>query len=93
MAVDTVKAGTAKRVLVSVADRRLGTPGLDQDFADGAAAFIIGDKDVAAELIGSYTVSNELLSTINTIAKTVRVWRKLACGSRVAARPVVAVAR
>ncbi len=61
MAADTVKAGTAKRVLVSVSDRRLGTPGLDQDFADGAAAFVIGDKDVAAELIGSYTVSNELL--------------------------------
>ena len=43
MAADTVKAGSAKRVLVTASDRRLGTAGLDQDFGDGAAAFIIGD--------------------------------------------------
>ncbi|OGO36843.1 MAG: hypothetical protein A2147_10185, partial [Chloroflexi bacterium RBG_16_57_8] len=61
MAADTVKAGSAKRVLVAVSDRRLGTPGLDADFADGAAAFTIGDSDVAATLLDSYTVSNELL--------------------------------
>src|SRR3989304_4432272 len=59
MAAGTVKAGAAKRVLVAVSDRRLGTPGLDADFADGAAAFTIGDSDVAAPLLGSYTVSKE----------------------------------
>ncbi len=61
MAVDTVKAGSAKKLLVTASDRRLGIPGVDSEFADGAAAFIIGDTDVVAELIDSYTVSNELL--------------------------------
>ena len=61
LAADSVKAGSAKKVLLAVSDRRLGTSGLDADFADGAAAFIIGDTDVAASLIDSYTVSNELL--------------------------------
>jgi hydroxymethylglutaryl-CoA synthase len=61
MAADTVKAGSAKRVLVTASDRRLGTAGLDQDFGDGAAAFIIGDSDVAATLVDSFSISNELL--------------------------------
>ncbi|MFH0810989.1 MAG: 3-oxoacyl-[acyl-carrier-protein] synthase III C-terminal domain-containing protein [Pseudomonadota bacterium] len=61
MAADTVKAGSAKRVLVTASDRRLGVGGLDQDFGDGAAAFIIGDTDVAATLLDSYSISNELL--------------------------------
>jgi hydroxymethylglutaryl-CoA synthase len=61
MAADTVKAGSAKRVLVTTSDRRLGTTGLDQDFADGAAAFVIGDSDVAATLVDSFSISNELL--------------------------------
>jgi hydroxymethylglutaryl-CoA synthase len=60
MATDAVKAGSAKKVLVSVSDRRLGVPGTDGEFSDGAAAFIFGDTDVAAELVASYTVSNEL---------------------------------
>jgi 3-hydroxy-3-methylglutaryl CoA synthase len=61
MAADTVKAGSAKRVLVTASDRRLGVGGMDQDFGDGAAAFIIGDTNVAATLVDSYSVSNELL--------------------------------
>ena len=70
IAADAVKAGSAKHALVTASDRRLGTPGLDTDFADGAAAFIIGDADVAATLLDSYSISNELLD----------VWR--ADGSR-----------
>ena len=75
MAVDTVKAGTAKRVLVSVSDRRLGAGGLAQDFGDGAAAFIIGDKDVAATLVDSYSISNELLDVWRAEGvKRTRTW-------------------
>jgi hydroxymethylglutaryl-CoA synthase len=75
MAVDTVKAGSTKRLLVSVSDRRLGVPGTDGEFADGAAAFVIGDTDVAAELIDSYTISNELLDVWRAEgAKRTRTW-------------------
>jgi hydroxymethylglutaryl-CoA synthase len=75
MATDTVKAGSAKKVLVTISDRRLGVPGTDGEFADGAAAFIIGDTDVAAEIIGSYSVSNELLDVWRAdCARRTRTW-------------------
>ncbi len=75
MAVDTVKAGSAKKVLVTASDRRLGTPGTDGEFADGAAAFVIGDTDVAATLVDSYSMSNELLDVWRAEgAKRTRSW-------------------
>ncbi len=75
MAADTVKAGSAKRVLVTASDRRLGSAGLDQDFGDGAAAFIIGDSDVAATLVDSYSISNELLDVWRAEgARRTRTW-------------------
>jgi len=75
MAIDTVKAGSAKKLLVTASDRRLGVPGTDSEFADGAAAFIIGDTDVAAELIDSYSISNELLDVWRAEgAKRTRTW-------------------
>lgn len=63
MAADTVKAGSAGKILVTASDCRLGTPRSDLDviFGDGAAAFIIGDENVIATLEASYSVSNELL--------------------------------
>jgi len=75
MAVDTVKAGSAKKVLVTASDRRLGVPGTDGEFADGAAAFVIGDTNVAATLIDSYSMSNELLDVWRAEgAKRTRTW-------------------
>ena len=56
MAADTVRAGSAKNVLVTASDLRMGG-----DFADGAAAFVIGDKDVIATIEASYSLNNELL--------------------------------
>ncbi len=56
MAADAVKAGSAKNILVTASDLRMGG-----DFADGAAAFIVGDNDVIAEIEGGYSLSNELL--------------------------------
>jgi len=70
MATDAVKAGSAKNVLVTVSDLRMGG-----DFADGAAAFIVGDKDVIAEIEGGYSLSNELLDVWRAAgAKNVRSW-------------------
>ncbi|NLE07938.1 MAG: hypothetical protein GX631_01625, partial [Dehalococcoidales bacterium] len=62
MAIDTVKAGSAKKMLVTASDCRMGEPGsaLDQAIGDGAAAFMIGDTDVLATLEASYSVSNDL---------------------------------
>ncbi len=63
MAVDTVKAGSAKNILVTASDLRMATPrsGQDNNIGDGAAALLIGDTDVIAEIEGSYSLSNELL--------------------------------
>lgn len=77
MAADTVKAGSAKRMLLTAADLRMGTPrgGMDNGLGDGAAAFLIGDEDVIATLEGSYSISNELLDVWRADrAKYVRSW-------------------
>ena len=75
MAADAVKAGSAKNVLVTASDLRLGSGGLDGGFGDGAAAFVIGDKDVIATLEGSYSLSNELLDVWRASGvKNVRSW-------------------
>jgi len=55
---------------VTASDLRLGG-----DFADGAAAFIVGNKDVVAEIEGGYSLSNELLDVWRASgAKNVRSW-------------------
>jgi 3-hydroxy-3-methylglutaryl CoA synthase len=61
-ALDAVKAGTAKSVLVTAADCRLGYPRSDfeQSFGDGAAAILVGDSGVIATVEGSYTCSDEI---------------------------------
>jgi hydroxymethylglutaryl-CoA synthase len=75
MAADAVKAGSAKNVLVTACDLRMGGSGMDSGFGDGAAAFIIGDKDVIATIEGSYSLSNELLDVWRASgAKNVRSW-------------------
>jgi len=62
-AIDAVNSKSARLVLVTAADCRLGTPGseLEQIFGDGAAALLIGDQNVAAEIEGSYTHSDEFM--------------------------------
>lgn len=75
IAVDTVKAGSAKNLLVTASDLRMGSGGLDGGFGDGAVAFLIGDKDVIAMIEGSYSLSNELLDIWRASgAKQVRSW-------------------
>jgi 3-hydroxy-3-methylglutaryl CoA synthase len=75
MAADAVKAGSAKNLLVAAADLRMGGGGMDAGFGDGAAAFLVGDKDVIATLEGSYSLSNELLDVWRASgARNVRSW-------------------
>jgi 3-hydroxy-3-methylglutaryl CoA synthase len=64
IASDMVKAGSARRVLVTAADCRLGAPesSFEQDSGDGGAALVFGDSpEVLATVVGSYSISNELM--------------------------------
>ena len=72
-----VKAGEAKRILVVAADCRLGIPGSaeEQALGDGAAAVLISDSDVIAELTGSHSTTNEIIDIWRTADDTfVRSW-------------------
>jgi hypothetical protein len=48
-AINAVKGGAAKKMIVAAADTRLGVPqsGDEENFGDGAAALMIGDENVA----------------------------------------------
>jgi 3-hydroxy-3-methylglutaryl CoA synthase len=61
-ALDAVKAGSAKSVLVVAADCRMGAPGTDfeQNTGDGAGALLVGDADVAVDVESWHAFSNEL---------------------------------
>lgn len=63
VAVNTVKAGAARRFIVVASDCRVPAPSsaYEQVLGDGAAAFIIGDSDVAVEIEGEYTVSSDFM--------------------------------
>lgn len=76
-ALDAVKAGTARSVLVTAADCRPGYPRSDfeQSFGDGAAALLVGDSRVIATVEGSYTCSDEILDVWRTSEDNfVRSW-------------------
>jgi 3-hydroxy-3-methylglutaryl CoA synthase len=62
-AIDTVKAGSAHRLLVVIGETRMAAPrsALEANLGDGAAAFLVGDDDVVATLDGTYTVADELI--------------------------------
>ena len=61
LALDMVKAGSQKNVVVAAADCRLAPPnsGAESDFGDGAAALMVGDKNVAVEVDGIYSFTDE----------------------------------
>ena len=60
-ALDAIKAGSSKEVLVVAADCRMGAPGteFEQNYGDGAAAMLISDKDVVASIDAWHSISNE----------------------------------
>lgn len=62
-ALDAIKSGSAKSLLVAASDCRLGYPRSDyeQSFGDAAAAVLIsGTAEPSAIVEGSYSISNEL---------------------------------
>ena len=76
-ALDTITAGTAKQVLVTVADSRTGAPGSEvfQNSGDGAAALIFGDKGVIANVVDSYSITDEIMDSWRAEGDaTVRTW-------------------
>jgi hydroxymethylglutaryl-CoA synthase len=77
LATDIVKAGSAKKVMVSATDCRLGTPlsATESNGGDGAAALILGDKDVIASIEGFYSFSTDFTDNWRPAAdKFVHVW-------------------
>jgi len=62
-AFDAVKAGSARSIMVTGSDCRLGKPGGFQEemYGDSAAALMIGDKGVIASLQGSYSLSYDFM--------------------------------
>ncbi len=62
-ALDAITAGAARQVMVTVADCRRGVPrgSFDQTSGDGAAALLFGDTGVIANVVDSYSVSDETL--------------------------------
>jgi 3-hydroxy-3-methylglutaryl CoA synthase len=60
MALDGASGGN---VIVTAADARAGQPKSDQEqlFGDAAAAAVVGDEKVAAELLDSFSVTTEII--------------------------------
>jgi len=65
---DSVKAGTAKNVLVVASDCRMAAPrsALERSVGDGAAALLIGDTNVAAEVDAQFTLADEIIDVWRT---------------------------
>ena len=62
-ALDSVTAGSARQVLVIASDNRQGAPKgeAERNSGDGAAAFIVSNDGVIAELEGSYSISENMM--------------------------------
>ncbi len=72
-ALETVKSGERKNVLVAAADRRETKSAYFYEmwFGDGAGAFTVGDTDVIAEYKGSYSVSYDFVDHYRGAQKTI----------------------
>jgi hydroxymethylglutaryl-CoA synthase len=76
-AVDAVKAGSARNVLVVATDCRPAAPrsALERSFGDGAAAFLIGSTDVAATLEQQHVIADEIIDVWRVDGQPfVRAW-------------------
>lgn len=62
-ALNVVKGGDSKSILVTAADRRMTRPAgfYEMWFGDGAASLMVGDEDVIAEFKGAYSVSYDFV--------------------------------
>jgi len=78
-AIDAIKAGSLKKVLVAAGDTRAAqTQGdMEQTFGDGAAAVVIGNTDVAAEIVDTLSMSDEIMDVWRPSSETyVRAWEE-----------------
>ncbi len=76
-AVNAVKAGAAKQIMVIAADTRLPMPGSEFErlFGDGAVAFIVGSENVKVAIKDSVSISDEILDVWRADGdKYVRSW-------------------
>lgn len=62
-ALNVVKAGDSTNILVCASDQRKTKPAsfYEMWFGDGAAALVVGDKDVIAEFLGSHSVAYDFV--------------------------------
>lgn len=62
-AIDAVKAGSLKNVLVAITDMRMGGAGGEDEqmLGDGAAAFLVSNDGVAVEVEGYYNLSDDMV--------------------------------
>ncbi len=67
-AVDAVKAGSARSMLVIASDCRLAAPrsALERNLGDGAAALLVGNDGVAATVDQCHTITDEIIDVWRT---------------------------
>lgn len=76
-AVDAVRSGSLKNVLVLVADCRLGQPNgaNEMAFGDGAAALLVGSEGVIASVDSMHTMADEIIDVFRSDKdRFVRTW-------------------
>jgi len=76
-AIDAVKAGSAKRIMVVAADMRLAMAGSEFErlFGNGAVALLIGTENVKVSIKDSHSISDEILDIWRTDEdRFVRSW-------------------
>jgi 3-hydroxy-3-methylglutaryl CoA synthase len=63
-AIDAIKGGSSRNIIVTAADCRLGPAGSpsEQVFGDGAVAFLIGNENVIAEVNGMHSINEEVVN-------------------------------
>ncbi|MGD9160153.1 MAG: hydroxymethylglutaryl-CoA synthase, partial [Desulfobacteraceae bacterium] len=69
-ALDAVRGGTAKQVMVAASDCRMGMPKsqFEQLFGDAAAAVTLGEEGVIAEIEGCYSVYSDFTDVWRTVS-------------------------
>lgn len=62
-AIDAIKSGRTRSIMVTAADCRLGAPrgDFESSLGDGAAALLLGDSGIVAEVEDSYSITDEIL--------------------------------
>ena len=76
-AMDSVTAGSAKKILVVVSDSRQGPPRgeIERNSGDGSVAMLISNEPTVAQLIGSHSISDNLLDNWRSTGDVfVRSW-------------------